>query len=414
MRTVYEANMLVVTGASGFIGSQMIPLLAKDQDLLLVSRDLSSLSGFPPDMAKCTYTDLADVNLRGATVLHLAVRNNDRPGSQDEFIAANVDFMLRVAEQAKAAGAQRFINLCSTHALDPKADDYYGRSKGEGARRLREAWPGGAINLYIPAVHGDRFQGRLAALNLVPAKLQRAALGTLRLLKPLISLESLSRAIVEAQRHELDPTEFWSGELYRSEPVSRHGAFETIKRSIDLIAVLAILAFAGWVMVLISLYIRFDSAGPIIFAQRRVGRSGKEFTCYKFRTMTVGTANAATHSVSASAVTRAGRLLRRTKLDELPQLINVLRNEMSLVGPRPCLPIQHELIAARTERGVLTIKPGITGLGQIEHIDMSNPGRLAAADDRYRAFRTIAGDAAILVKTLLGGGTGDRVASYAR
>jgi len=89
-------------------------------------------------------------------------------------------------------------------------------------------------------------------------------------------------------------------------------------------------------------------------------------------------------------------------------VLNVLRNEMSLVGPRPCLPIQSELIAHRRARGVLRIKPGITGLAQIADIDMSDPARLAAWDARYRAFRTLAGDATILVRTVLGGGSGDR------
>lgn len=401
--------MLVITGASGFIGSQMIPLLAKGEDLLLVARDLHSLDPFSSDLTKCTYEDLSEFDLNGATVLHLAVRNNDRPGDRDEFFATNVDFMLALASTARAAGAQRFINLCSTHALDPGIGDHYGQSKKEGARRLRTSWPEGAINLYIPAVYGAEFQGRLAALNILPTRLKHWALDVLRLIKPLISVETLTHAIADARRQALDPAEPWSGELFRADPVAGHGAYSAIKRMIDVFAALSILILAGWVLIVIAICIRLDSPGRIIFAQRRVGRGGSEFTCYKFRTMAQGTANAATHAVSARAVTRTGQILRRTKLDELPQAINVLRNEMSLVGPRPCLPIQHELIAARNQRGVLALKPGITGLSQIQHLDMSDPWRLAAADDRYRAFRTLVFDAAILVRTILGGGAGDRI-----
>ncbi len=128
---------------------------------------------------------------------------------------------------------------------------------------------------------------------------------------------------------------------------------------------------AGVVLVSIALIpvavaIRLESAGPALFRQQRVGRDGKTFTCYKFRTMRSGTVQAASHEVSASAVTRLGAVLRKLKIDELPQAINILRNEMSLIGPRPCLPAQTALIAERTRRGVLALKPGITGYAQVQ------------------------------------------------
>src|SRR5690606_23023583 len=128
------------------------------------------------------------------------------------------------------------------------------------------------------------------------------------------------------------------------------------------------------------------------------------------RTMKAGTVEAATNEVPAEAVTGIGRFLRRTKLDELPQVWNILRNEIGLVGPRPCLPVQTQLIEARRQRGVLSLKPGITGLAQVNGIDMSEPVRLARWDRRYLALQSLALDARIVLATARGRGQGDRVA----
>jgi len=402
--------MLVVTGATGFVGRQLLPLLAGDREILAVSRNPAAHPPTLPGVSICDYDALHEYDLRGATVLHLAARNNDRPGTEAEFRAANVDFLLRVATMARAGGALRFINLCSTHALGEKDGDLYGASKREGADAIRQYWPEGAINLYVPAIYGARFRGRLSLLNRLPAALRPKALAALRLVKPMLAVERLRRAVSEAEARPIDPADLWSGEIYCADPVPVRGVAAAMRRAVDLAAALAVTVLAGWAMVLIALYVRLDSKGPAIFAQRRVGWNGRIFTCYKFRTMAVGTVQAATHTMSGSAVTRAGEKLRRTKLDELPQVINLFRNEMSLIGPRPCLPVQEELVAKRAERGVLELKPGITGIAQIRDIDMSDPGRLAAWDDRYRAFRTIPGDLIILIKTMLGGGKGDRVA----
>jgi O-antigen biosynthesis protein WbqP len=125
--------------------------------------------------------------------------------------------------------------------------------------------------------------------------------------------------------------------------------------------------------------------------------------------MYVDTPSVPTHDVKASHVTRVGRFLRRTKLDELPQLWNVLKGEMSFVGPRPCLPSQAELIEERLKRGVLALRPGITGISQIRGIDMSTPALLAESDADYLEKQSLAFDLRILLHTALGGGSGDRI-----
>jgi O-antigen biosynthesis protein WbqP len=160
----------------------------------------------------------------------------------------------------------------------------------------------------------------------------------------------------------------------------------------------AVLWVIGW----------FDTYAPL-FRQERVGRYQQPFVLVKFRTMRPDTASVATHLANASAVTSFGRFLRRTKLDELPQLWNVLRGEMSLVGPRPCLFSQEELIAERAARGVFDARPGITGLAQVQGIDMSTPELLAKTDAEMLQGLNIPQYFHYIFLTFLGKGTGDRV-----
>ncbi|PWG03829.1 sugar transferase [Sphingosinicella humi] len=180
------------------------------------------------------------------------------------------------------------------------------------------------------------------------------------------------------------------------------------KRTLDLCVATAVSLFLSWAIALIWIAVRLTSSGPAIFAQARVGENGRIFICYKFRTMHSGTRQAATHEISSSAVTPLGSWLRRTKLDELPQVWNVFRGDISFVGPRPCLPVQSELIEERMRRRVYAVKPGITGLAQINDIDMSHPGRLAEWDARYVALRSLWNDIRIMMLTILGRGKGDR------
>lgn len=152
----------------------------------------------------------------------------------------------------------------------------------------------------------------------------------------------------------------------------------------------------------------FDTGSPL-FLQQRVGRHQKPFVLVKFRTMRPETASVATHLADASAVTPLGRFLRRTKLDELPQLWNVLKGEMSLVGPRPCLFNQTELIAERSQRGVFNVRPGITGLAQIQGIDMSTPQLLAETDAQMLQQMNVRAYFNYIFLTVCGAGRGDRV-----
>lgn len=166
--------------------------------------------------------------------------------------------------------------------------------------------------------------------------------------------------------------------------------------------------FLSPVMLVLYVIGLFDTGSPI-FKQERVGQNKKPFKLYKFRTMNVNAKQVATHLANTSEITKFGAFLRRTKLDELPQLVNVLLGDMSLVGPRPNLYNQTELIEERDKRGVYAVVPGITGLSQINEIDMSTPRELAIKDAEMIDDFTTVDYFKYIFMTVGGKGQGDRV-----
>lgn len=179
-------------------------------------------------------------------------------------------------------------------------------------------------------------------------------------------------------------------------------------RLFDLVLSLAGLVVSAPIFLLLFVLVWADAKSPL-FRQERVGRHQKPFTLVKFRTMRPDTASVATHLADISAVTKLGHFLRRSKLDELPQLWNVLKGEMSLVGPRPCLFNQTELIEERAARGVFAARPGITGLAQINGIDMSTPRLLAETDALMLGELGLGAYFSYIFKTVAGAGRGDRI-----
>jgi lipopolysaccharide/colanic/teichoic acid biosynthesis glycosyltransferase len=174
-----------------------------------------------------------------------------------------------------------------------------------------------------------------------------------------------------------------------------------------------IFSFIGLVLLspvlIVLMIIGFFDTGSPIFRQERVGKEKQPFRLMKFRSMHINAPSVATHLASASSITPFGSFLRKSKLDELPQLWNVFVGDMSLVGPRPNLFNQEELIRERDLRGVYSVRPGITGLAQINKIDMSTPQYLAEADakmikelDTFLYFQ-------LIFLTIFGRGFGDRI-----
>ena len=158
-----------------------------------------------------------------------------------------------------------------------------------------------------------------------------------------------------------------------------------MKRLFDLLLGVVVLAILALPILVVAFAVRVTSKGPVLYWSDRVGVHNQIFRMPKFRSMRVGTPAVATHLLNdpRSHLTPIGSFIRKTSLDELPQLFNVLRGDMSLVGPRPGLPSQTALTEARARAGVFEARPGITGLAQLQGIDMSTPERLA-----FTAFRT--------------------------
>jgi len=179
-------------------------------------------------------------------------------------------------------------------------------------------------------------------------------------------------------------------------------------RSLDfLIAFLGLIA--TFPILLIATIIGYVDTGAPIFIQERVGKNKKHFKLIKFRTMSVDTKSVASHLANTASITKLGSFLRKTKIDELPQLINVLKGEMSLVGPRPNLFNQEELIEERTNRGVYDVLPGVTGLAQVNNIDMSTPKLLAETDQKMIESLTLSNYFKYIIMTATGSGSGDAV-----
>lgn len=402
-----SGKSFIVTGASGFVGSMLMPLLnATGIKLALVGRDVSYLKNKFPAFAAMDYSSFPMGADGHGILIHLAAVNNASGATIDEFHSGNVTLLAAVIASAREARVPNLVNVTSLHALTPDRSAY-AVSKAEALALARSSNGDGIIiqNLFLPAVYGDQFAGRLAVLNKLPLWLRKPALTLLSAMVPTLHIKRLANYLAE-----LDLNSFIDGDVYLADPQAQNPIFSAFKRLTDWIFALSVIALFWWLLIAVWLAVRATSSGPGIFAQERVGRGGKVFTCYKFRTMREGTRQAGTHEVSASHVTPLGALLRRTKLDELPQVWNILRGELSLVGPRPCLPVQEELIEERRRRGVLEVLPGITGLAQVNGVDMSDPAKLAEWDQRYVATQCILSELKIIWQTFRGRGGGDRVA----
>ncbi|MFT5756066.1 MAG: O-antigen biosynthesis protein WbqP [Alteromonadaceae bacterium] len=179
-------------------------------------------------------------------------------------------------------------------------------------------------------------------------------------------------------------------------------------RTLDIIFSLTALVVGLPLLVILALIGYFDTGHPL-FKQIRVGRNKVQFTLVKFRSMNMNTASVASHLACNSEITTYGKFLRRSKLDELPQLWNVLVGDMSLIGPRPCLFNQDELIDERTKLSIFKVRPGISGLAQIRGIDMSTPHKLAQVDAEMIKEFSLLNYTKLIILTIKGKGSGDAI-----
>lgn len=176
-----------------------------------------------------------------------------------------------------------------------------------------------------------------------------------------------------------------------------------MKRFFDVVISLFGLIILSPLLLLTAVVIFIDDGLPVVFRQERVGKDSKHFTIYKFRTMKKDTRSAATGELHESdeQITKSGRILRKTSVDELLQLVNVLNGTMSIVGPRPLIPEEEEIHALREQYGVYKVRPGVTGWAQVNGRDALDDETKALYDKEYVEKQSIVFDIKILIKTVM-------------
>ncbi|SMX45333.1 hybrid nucleoside-diphosphate sugar epimerase/sugar transferase [Octadecabacter ascidiaceicola] len=404
------SNKIIITGAGGSIGRQLVSrLLSEGKDLHLVSRNEAALAHLVSDKVSVSSFGGVDDSRTYDAIIHLAARNNDQPGTVEDFTMDNVGMAKDLVSLAARLSIPRIINISTLHAHPFfAATSPYAISKA-----LVEVVFDGAVNVSVQhfrlaAVYGNDNKGSLSFLNRIPPIFRSVVLNILKCAKPAVSINHVVDRISDSLN---ETVELNSQYKILADDQTANPVYSWAIRLLDILAASAVLILLFWLLIIAWVVVKMESSGPGIFVQKRVGRKQRSFKLYKFRTMNVGTPDIGTHEACVSAVTRSGVFLRKTKIDELPQVLNVLLNQMSFVGPRPCLINQTDLVNEREARKVFSIKGGITGLAQVQNIDMSEPKVLAITDADYVAMRTILLDVKLLVMTALGKGQGDKVRS---
>lgn len=385
-------KIILVTGASGKVAQKVIPfLLDAGYNVRLIARDALAIQN-----SNCKIYDYDQLEFALSdcyAVVHLAALNNDMlDHPMEKFTEVNVDLAQRIVAAAKSLGVKKFINISTTNILFDFNKDKYSVTKRQALSMLDNQTDIKMTHILCSKIYDVPRQNTLVskALNAAPWLISS------------VSADILCNQIVLSIDDECE------GKTICSNRGGNTLLYRFTKRLIDICAGLAIIILLWWLFLILWIIIKTDSSGPGLFNQDRVGKNQQIFTCYKFRTMFEDTKQAATHNISTSSVTKIGYFMRRTKLDELPQAINLIRGNMSLVGPRPCLPSQKLLIDERQSRGVYDILPGITGLAQINNVDMSDPEKLAKLDAEYIAIAALLSDIKIMLATVKGSGSGDK------
>ena len=179
--------------------------------------------------------------------------------------------------------------------------------------------------------------------------------------------------------------------------------YKGVKRALDITFSIVGTAVTSPILLAVAAAVKLDSKGPVIFKQERLGKDGKVFEMYKFRSMCVGAEHMGTGQYSYkgdSRVTRVGKVIRATSLDELPQFINILKGDMSFIGPRPLIPEESHIRDLRREYGVYSVRPGVTGWAQVNGRDCLSDEEKASYDREYIERRSLAFDTKIFFRTI--------------
>jgi lipopolysaccharide/colanic/teichoic acid biosynthesis glycosyltransferase len=397
----------VVTGATGFVGQMLVPLLEKEgHSVVVCGRNLEKLTKIYPSNDSATYENLPYAMKGADVVIHLAVLNNNRDYSEFEFGDVNVELTLEVADQAKRASVGEFVFISSIHSIQIGFDSKYANSKREAVNLLEKIDGIRLSVIYLPMVYGPKWPQQLNVLNSLGQKLAEILFRPIAAMKPTVNIARFADYLNSVKKDELVSAR---SDVILVDNIEQNIYYRAFRKTVDLAVSFTLILGLGLIVMLVWILIKIDSPGPGLFAQIRVGRNGSLFTCYKLRTMKLGTLQLGTHELTEGHITRIGSFLRKFKIDEIPQVINILKGQMTLVGPRPCLPVQTNLISERKKLRVFDALPGITGLSQVQNIDMSNPAKLAHSDAKYLKLRSILLDVKIIIATILGRGFGDKI-----
>lgn len=385
---------IIVSGASGRVANLLVTdLLVRGHSLILVSRQPELLVDRGP---RCVNVSVSEWENHAPGVdlfLNLAAANNDSGLPLQDFLQANRDFAVDLAKRCDELGIPKFIYVSTVHALDLSRASPYAESKRQGSIAVRAELGDRMQTLYLGTVYGSTFLGRMRLLNHFQGPLRKIAFLLSSAAKPVTSsasivsyIDSLATEAMEQEKILVDSKE--KNWFYRAWRNLLHSAFLVL-----FLAASPLLAAAALAVLVVD-------GRPVLFLQARIGRDGNLFTCPKLRTMKRGTASTGTHLADKAAVTVTGKLMRSTKVDELPQVFSVVRGEMNLIGPRPCLPSQRKLVQLRENYGIIRERPGITGWAQANGVDMSNPHKLVSYEKAYLANQSVSFDLKILLTTV--------------